>query len=187
MTTTTLVLGGTRSGKSRHAQSLLPHDHEVTFIAASKPASNDDPEWSARVERHRKDRPEAWTTTESTDITRSIIYARSPVLVDCLGGWVTAIIDEAELWDDPPSALALVEEKAAELAALWSLAPYDSVAVTNETGMSVVPDTRSGRLFQDALGRVNTTLSEVSKQVHLVVAGRIIDLSDAPIVPRNGA
>jgi adenosylcobinamide kinase / adenosylcobinamide-phosphate guanylyltransferase len=187
MTTTTLVLGGTRSGKSRHAQSLLPRDHEVTFIAASKPPSDEDPEWTARVERHRRDRPEGWTTVESSDITRSILYARSPVLVDCLGGWVTALIDEAELWDDAPSALALVDDKAAELAALWSLAPYDSVAVSNETGMSVVPETPAGRLFQDALGRVNTTLCAVSKQVHLVVAGRILDLSDAPIVPRNGA
>lgn len=187
MTTTTLVLGGTRSGKSRHAQSLLSPDREVTFVAAGKQPTDDDPEWTARVERHRRDRPENWTTVETTDITRAIIHARSPVLVDCLGSWVTALIDEAQLWDDSSGALALVEERAAELAALWSLAPYDSVAVTNETGMSVVPDTVSGRLFQDALGRVNTALSEVSQRVHLVVAGRILDLSAAPIVPRNGA
>ena len=187
MTTTTLVLGGTRSGKSRHAQSLLPAEADVTFIAAGKPPTDEDPEWAARVERHRADRPEPWTTVETTNITRAIIYARGPVLVDCLGSWVTALIDEAELWGDPAGAHALVEERAAELAALWSLAPSDSVAVTNETGMSLVPDTASGRLFQDVLGRVNTALSEVSKQVHLVVAGRVLDLSDAPIVPRTGA
>lgn len=187
MTTTTLVLGGTRSGKSRHAQSLLPPDGEVTFIAASSLADSEDHEWAARVERHRAERPQGWSTVEATDITRAIIHARSPVLVDCLGGWVTALIDEAKLWDDPAKALALVDEKAAELAALWAWASYDYVAVSNEVGMSLVPDTASGRLFQDALGRVNATLSAVSTTVHLVVAGRVLDLSDAPTVLTPGA
>lgn len=180
MTTTTLVLGGTRSGKSRHAHSLLPRDREVTLIAAGKSAHEADAKQPSTS-------PEAWTTVESDNVIRSILYARSPVLVDSLSSWVTAILDEQNLWDDHAAALAHIDSKAAELAALWSLAPYDSVAVSHETSLMVVPDTDAGRLFQDAVGRVNQAVSAVSKHVHLVLAGRVLDLSDAPVLARDEA
>lgn len=181
--TTTLVLGGTRSGKSRYAQTLLPEQSGVTFIAPGPLPSGDDPEWAARVQRHRSDRPDGWATVESAEVVRTILYARGPVLLDCLGAWVTSVIDGAQLWDDHAAALDLVDQRAAELAALWSQAPYDSVAVTNEVGMSLVPTTPAGRLFTDALGRVNVAISRVSDRVHLVVAGRLVDLSGADPIP----
>jgi adenosylcobinamide kinase/adenosylcobinamide-phosphate guanylyltransferase len=56
------------------------------------------------------------------------------------------------------------------------------VAVTNEVGLGVVPATVSGRLFRDELGRLNNAVSAVSDRVHLVVAGRVLDLSGAPVV-----
>ena len=58
----------------------------------------------------------------------------------------------------------------------------DVVAVTNEVGLGVLPAHASGRLFRDELGRLNTRLSAASDQVHLVAAGRVLDLSDAPLV-----
>ena len=61
-------------------------------------------------------------------------------------------------------------------------AGVDLVAVTNEVGLGVVPATSSGRLFRDELGRVNAELSAASEHVHLVVAGRVLDLSGAPVV-----
>lgn len=182
--TTTLVLGGTRSGKSNYAQSLLDAQSPVTFIAPTVLDGEADPEWRARIDAHRQERPRAWSTVESPDVTRAILYARGPVLVDCLGTWVTALIDREQLWEQRDKALSMVSERAAELAAIWTHAPYDAVAVSNEVGMSVVPATPSGRLFQDALGRVNSVVSSASERVHLVVAGRLIDLSAAPLVPR---
>ncbi|MDE9366434.1 bifunctional adenosylcobinamide kinase/adenosylcobinamide-phosphate guanylyltransferase [Luteipulveratus sp. YIM 133132] len=181
--TTTLILGGTRSGKSRHAESLLIDEPAVTYIATGPRADSDDSDWAARVKHHQDRRPETWTTVESSDVTHAILAARTPTLVDCIGNWVTALIDEAEAWEDRDKALTLVQERCTELVALWINAPYDIVAVTNEVGMSVVPQTSSGRLFGDALGRVNATLSSVSDRVHLVVAGRVVDLSGLPVVP----
>ena len=58
----------------------------------------------------------------------------------------------------------------------------DVVAVTNKVGLGVVPPSVSGRLFRDELGRLNTALSTASDRVHLVVAGRVLDLSHAPLV-----
>ncbi|WP_052593382.1 bifunctional adenosylcobinamide kinase/adenosylcobinamide-phosphate guanylyltransferase [Luteipulveratus mongoliensis] len=181
--TTTLVLGGTRSGKSRYAESLLDHEAEVTYVATGPQPDEDDRDWQARVDEHRSRRPQTWTTVESSDVTRAIIGARSPVLVDCLGNWVTGTFDDAKVWEDRDKALRIMAERTAELSALWMNAPYDVVAVTNEVGMSVVPDTASGRLFQEALGRVNATISAVTDQVHLVLAGRVMDLSTLPTVP----
>ena len=47
-----LVLGGSRSGKSRHAEQLLAGATPVTYVATAHgdPA---DAEWTARIERHR--------------------------------------------------------------------------------------------------------------------------------------
>jgi len=180
--TTTLVLGGVRSGKSRYATGLLPQDDAVTVIAPGKQPTGDDPEWARRVDQHRAARPDAWITAETADVTRAILRARTPVLVDCLGTWVTALIDDAGAWDDRDKATELVTTAAQELGALWANAPFDCVAVSNEVGMSVVADTPSGRLFQDLLGQVNSLMSSMSHRTHLIVAGRVLDLSDAPLV-----
>ncbi len=48
--------------------------------------------------------------------------------------------------------------------------------------MGVVPATVSGGLFRDELGRLNAHLSSLSDRVYLVVAGRVLDLSAAPVV-----
>lgn len=186
MTTTTLVLGGARSGKSRYAEMLLADEEEVTYIAPAPGLSDDDPEWQMRVKEHQQRRPESWTTVESIDVTRSIVRSREPVLVDCLGTWVTSIIDDADAWQDRERAMKLIIERTEELVAIWTIAPYNAVAVSNEVGSGVVPETASGRLFQDALGRVNAMMSAASNRVHLVVAGRVLDISDMPVVPGLG-
>ena len=56
------------------------------------------------------------------------------------------------------------------------------MTVSNEVGWGVVPPTASGRLSRDALGGLNSRLADVADVVHLVVAGRVLDLSSAPRV-----
>ena len=51
-----------------------------------------------------------------------------------------------------------------------------SVVVTNEVGLGVVPEHRSGRLFRDLLGTVNQRIAGACDEVHLVVAGRVLRL-----------
>ncbi len=58
----TLVLGGVRSGKSSYAQGLAERSDEVTFVATAE--RRDDDEMSRKIERHRADRPEGWTSVE---------------------------------------------------------------------------------------------------------------------------
>jgi adenosylcobinamide kinase/adenosylcobinamide-phosphate guanylyltransferase len=59
------------------------------------------------------------------------------------------------------------------------------VIVTNEVGWGVVPPTVSGRFFADELGRLNAAVSARADAVHLVVAGRVLDLTSAERVPEH--
>lgn len=180
--TTTLVTGPVRSGKSRHAEDLLWQSESVTYVATGRRATPDDPEWARRVADHRTRRPGSWRTVETVDVAAVVDAATQPVLVDCLGTWLTALVDEAG-WDDPVTAADVVRAAGDRLVESLCAATVQVVVVTNEVGWSLVPTTASGRLFQDELGRLNARVASVSAHVHLVVAGRALDLSDAPVVP----
>lgn len=181
--TVTLVTGPVRSGKSRHAEDLLSGHREVVYLATG-PRPGLDADWAARVQEHRARRPAAWTTVESLDVAVTVRQARSPVLVDCLGTWVTGLVD-ASGWDDLDAARQVVLAARESLVAALGATTAPVVLVTNEVGWGIVPPTPSGRFFQDELGRVNAAVSGRSDAVHLVVAGRVLDLSTAPAVPHR--
>jgi adenosylcobinamide kinase/adenosylcobinamide-phosphate guanylyltransferase len=166
-----LVTGGVRSGKSAHAESLLADRSAVRYVAPGP--TRDDADWAFRVAAHQTRRPASWTTVETHDLAGALA-TDDPVLVDCLGTWLTAVVDDAGLWEAPAGVvLELVEDRVA--AALGALGG-DAVLVTNEVGLGVVPEHRSGRLFRDLLGMVNQRFAAVCDEVHLVVAGRVLKL-----------
>jgi adenosylcobinamide kinase / adenosylcobinamide-phosphate guanylyltransferase len=184
---TTLVTGPVRSGKSRHAEHLLRLEPAVTYVATGRrvdPADPADAEWSRRVVDHQVRRPPSWRTVETTDVAAVIEAARGAVLVDCLGTWLTALVDEAG-WHDLDAAADRVRSEGRRLVETLGAARLPVVVVTNEVGWSLVPTTVSGRFFQDELGRLNAQVAAASAAVHLVVAGRVIDLSEAAVVPMD--
>ncbi|MCW2831766.1 MAG: adenosylcobinamide kinase/adenosylcobinamide phosphate guanyltransferase [Aeromicrobium sp.] len=171
-----LVTGGVRSGKSFHAESLLLAESSVTYVAPGPEADVDaDPEWAARVAIHRARRPDHWDTMETHDLAAAIRAADGrAVLIDCLGTWLTSVIDELDGWDqlrDDWEPVLL--DRLADTAAAISEHDGTVVAVTNEVGMSVVPEHRSGRVFRDLLGLVNQRIAEECDDVMLVIAGRV--------------
>jgi adenosylcobinamide kinase/adenosylcobinamide-phosphate guanylyltransferase len=185
--TTTLVLGGVRSGKSRYAEQLLAEAGPVTYVAPANVPDGSDPEWDARVARHQADRPSHWTTVETTDLVGAITTATTPVVIDCLGTWLTRVFDDLAGWEPSPHRGWVLDAAMKELAQAWEKAPVDVVAVSNEVGLGVVPPMASGRMFRDELGRLNALISAASDRVVLVVAGRVLDLSGAPVVARDRA
>lgn len=171
-----LVTGGVRSGKSRHAEGLLDAAADVTYVAAGRPADGTDPDWDDRVASHRERRPSHWATVETADLPAAFAAARGPVLVDCLGTWLVALLDGAALWDEPSDVVhAAVAERLDALCDALGAVP-DAVVVTNEVGLGVVPAHRSGVVFRDALGTVNQRVAAVCDEVHLVIAGRMLRL-----------
>lgn len=182
----TLILGGIRSGKSRYAEALCRgYDRPVTYLAPGRPPSADDPEWAARVLAHRAGRPPTWTTRETRDLVGVLADGAEPVLIDCLGTWLTGLVDDADGWDDLASARGVVAAAREDL--VRALARHrggrEIVVVSNEVGWSLVPMDPSGRFFADELGRLNAACAAAADRVALVVAGRVLDLTTAPVVP----
>ncbi len=181
----TLVLGGVRSGKSTTAERLFAADAQVTYVATGYPA-DDDPEWAGRVARHQARRPAHWTTLETTDVGAALRAADGPVIIDCLGMWLTAVLTQCGAWEQAPHWEEAVEGHLDALVEAWHAVRVPVVAVSNEVGAGVVPATWSGRLFRDQLGRLNTRLAAASERVLLVVAGRALDLTASPPPARHG-
>ena len=178
-----LVLGGSRSGKSAHAESLVEGRADVTYLATSARV-DDDAEWAARIAVHRARRPAGWTTVETT--APSDLLRTGTVLVDSVTTWVAALMDETGIWDTldtagahaagaaPAEAAAARDRLAGRCDALvdnWVMTPAHVVAVSDEVGLGVVPETRAGRLFRDTLGTVNQRLAATADEVWFVVAG----------------
>ena len=166
-----LVTGGVRSGKSRHAESLLDGEAAVRYVAPGP--VRDDADWQARVAAHRARRPAHWTTLETGDLAPAL-RTGDAVLVDCLGTWLTRLVDDAGMWDASVLDLTAYVDEAVDRAV--SALGGTVVLVTNEVGMGVVPEHRSGRVFRDLLGSVNQRFGAVCDEVHLVVAGRVLRL-----------
>jgi adenosylcobinamide kinase / adenosylcobinamide-phosphate guanylyltransferase len=173
-----LVTGGVRSGKSAYAERLLAGEPAVTYVAPGPvPDPVSDPEWAGRISAHRERRPAHWTTLETADVASALRYAGHPVLVDCLGTWLTRLIDGLHGWDRPRDDWELTWREALDaLVAAWRDSEDLVVAVTNEVGWGVVPAHASGRLFADLLGRVNQEVAATSDEVILMVAGRALKL-----------
>lgn len=174
-----LVTGGTRSGKSRYAESLLATAPAVTYLAPGPhPDPVADPEWAGRIAAHQARRPANWTTVETEDLAGSVRATREPVLVDSLGSWLTAVLDRLEAWQRPAEAWGgAFDDELENLADAWLSCRQPAVAVTNEVGWGLVAEHQSGRVFTDLLGTVNQTIAQVSDEVVLVVAGRSLRLT----------
>ena len=161
MTSLTLVLGGARSGKSRHAEDLVTaHPLPWRYVATAQAL---DDEMRDRVARHQASRGPGWTTREAPlDLAAALAEAEGqPVLVDCLTLWLT---NEILGGHDDDQATSKLE------AALRSReAPI--VLVANEVGYGIVPDNALARRFRDEAGRLNQRMARLADRVVLVVAG----------------
>jgi adenosyl cobinamide kinase/adenosyl cobinamide phosphate guanylyltransferase/NaMN:DMB phosphoribosyltransferase len=182
-----LVLGGTRSGKSKLAEQLVSGAASVRYVATAT-TDPDDPAWTARLAAHRVRRPSGWATEEigaTPDRLIPLLAEAKPdeaLLVDDLGGWVTATLDAAGAWEDP----ARTAHGAAALAAAIRDCPAARlVFVSPEVGLSVVAPTPAGRAFADAIGQVNQAVAEACDGVAFVVAGHPTWIKGA--APRAGA
>jgi adenosylcobinamide kinase/adenosylcobinamide-phosphate guanylyltransferase len=101
----------------------------------------------------------------------------SPLLIDCLGTWLSRVLDEVGAWEQVRGWELRLDDRLEDFLAAWASARVPIVAVSNEVGSGVVPATVSGRVFRDVLGALNDRVAAESDCVQLVVAGRVLDLS----------
>ncbi|MDP6605376.1 MAG: bifunctional adenosylcobinamide kinase/adenosylcobinamide-phosphate guanylyltransferase [Dehalococcoidia bacterium] len=192
------IIGGARSGKSRHAEQLARDSgRAVVYVATMEPR---DDESRRRVARHRASRPAEWTTVEAPLDPAAAVRASNEgacVLLDCLSLWVAnrlmalgepPVLEATEATgateatealgqlDTLESTLRAEAEALAEAAASRS-AP--TVVVSNEVGAGVVPEYPLGRTYRDLLGVVNQTVAVRATRAWLMVAGRPLELPPA--------
>lgn len=161
----TLILGGVRSGKSRHAAELAHRSGgAVTLIAT---AQAHDAEMAARIAAHRASRPSDWGLVEEpTHLAAALTAASRPerfVIVDCLTLWLTNLLCDGE-------GRALARESA-ELLALLPALPGSCALVSNEVGWGVMPANALARRFADEAGNLHQKLAVLCDRVVLMAAG----------------
>lgn len=158
----TLVLGGAASGKSSFAEKLVIHSDLPRSYLATAQAFDDD--MREKIQQHQIDRGPNWATTEVPIALPQAVTDQPKdniILIDCLTLWLTNLmLSDADC------------DKAAQ--ALFSaIQPRNRpvIAVSNEVGHSVIPETSLGRRFQRAQGRLNAQVAAQADLVVMVTAG----------------
>ncbi|MEO3998850.1 bifunctional adenosylcobinamide kinase/adenosylcobinamide-phosphate guanylyltransferase [Mesorhizobium sp. CAU 1732] len=158
----TFILGGARSGKSRHAEDLIAaHPAPWTYVATAQAL---DDEMRERIAHHRARREEGWRTVDAPlDLVGALdaIDDGQPVLVDCLTLWLTNIM----------LAERDVDAESQRLADCLGRPRGPWFVVANEVGLGIVPDNALARRFRDAAGRLNQMVAARADGVLFMVAG----------------
>lgn len=158
----TLVLGGAGSGKSLWAENLVRQAADDRIYLATARVWDD--EMREKVDRHRAQRGDGWTTIETPmHIDRALMQARPDqvVLLDCATMWLSNhLLEDSDLTAEQTRFLTALDTCAAPV-----------VIVTNEVGLSVVPDNALARRFRDAQGGLNQRLAAQAGLVVAVMAG----------------
>ncbi|MGC1777883.1 MAG: bifunctional adenosylcobinamide kinase/adenosylcobinamide-phosphate guanylyltransferase [Xanthobacteraceae bacterium] len=165
----TLVLGGARSGKSRHAERLIAAlPPPWTYIATAEAG---DAEMAERIAAHQARRGPQWRTVEAPrDLATPLATReRSPTLIDCLTLWLSNLM----------LANADIEAEVVRLESALDAAAAPVVLVANEVGSGIVPETPLGRRFRDWQGILNQRIAARANRVVLVVAGLPLVLKEA--------
>lgn len=161
--TSLFVLGGARSGKSRYAQGRAEaHAGPLAYIATAQAF---DEEMTSRIARHQDERGARWTTLdEPRDLAGAITRTAegaSAILVDCLTLWLSNLMLAEMPLDAPIAALCEALRRC----------PRPVVLVSNEVGLSIVPENPLARAFRDEAGRLNQTVAALAGEVQFIAAG----------------
>jgi len=158
-----LILGGARSGKSRHAEALAARYERLGVYVATAVAG--DAEMAARIAQHQSRRGGGWRTIQEplglVQCLRREAASDHVVLVDCLTLWLSNV-------------MAADNDVEAEIQALVSALeglPGPVILVSNEVGQGIVPINALARRYRDHAGLLHQRLAAIADHVVFVVAG----------------
>ena len=173
-----LVLGGTRSGKSRFGLATtrrLAGDSRAWFLGTALPG---DPELDDRVARHRRERPASWPTVDvGTDLVAALARTdpSDPVLIDGLTLWLSVL-----LGDDVPDIDPILDGPVAAAFTAIADRPGPVVVVSDEVGLGIVPMHPGARAYRDLVGIAHQRLAAMADEAYLLVAGLPMSLKGGP-------
>ena len=172
MAETILILGGARSGKSRHAEALVEQaGGRLVYLATAEAR---DEEMRARIHEHQRRRGDRWQTIEEPlDLVTALTKHAAPecaILVDCLTLWLSNLM----------GAGRNVDGEVANLVAALPNLDGAILFVSNEVGMGIVPENALARSFRDQAGRLNQQVAAAADRVVFVAAGLPLVLKGPP-------
>lgn len=168
-----IVTGGARSGKSEFAESLIKGD--AIYIAT---AENYDDEMDLRIKKHVKRRDESgikWRTVECLKNFDGLSGEEKYVLFDSLGVFVSNIMFSKtadDLSDKSIEETILVVRKELEKLLDWAIEnDKELVIVTDEVGMSIIPESKVARVYRDLIGTINKEVAAKCDRAYFVCMG----------------
>ncbi len=169
-----LVLGGARSGKSAFAlEACNMFRRKRVFLATAEAL---DEEMKERIGRHRTERGAEWLSVEEPLNVAGAIEEEDGqdrvILLDCLTLWLN------NLYMKYGGKEEIIEGEIAKLIETLSHVDGVVVAVSNETGMGIVPKDPLSRMYRDTLGSMNRRVAEVAEKVVVLIAGLPLVLKD---------
>ncbi len=160
------MVGGSRSGKSRHAETVAAGSGlPVSYLATCRTEEADE-EMRARIKLHRQRRPSHWKTIENRYDLRNQILENDGrlLLVDCLTLWLSFQQMQARsaesILADLEEAMQTARERGRAL-----------ILVSNEVGTGLIPSTPEGRAFRDLCGSANQLVASYATTVEYLVVG----------------
>ena len=173
----TLVLGGTKSGKTSFAQKRAGDLAEkqrknVAYIATARAL---DEGMKARISAHAASRPAEWETVEEplevSRILKDSAGDKAAVILDCLTMLTTNII--MELREDlrrEDARIMVMKEVESLLEAAEGISP-ELIIISNQVEVGLVAPTRLGGIFQDIAGISHQAIADKADEVVLMTAG----------------
>lgn len=168
-----IVTGGARSGKSEFAESLIKGD--AIYIAT---AENFDDEMDLRIKKHVKRREESsinWQTVECLKKFDGLSGDEKYVLFDSLGVFISNIMFSKtadDLSDESIEETILEVRKELEHLFDWAREnDKELVIVTDEVGMSIIPESKVARVYRDLIGTINKEVAAKCDRAYLVCMG----------------
>ncbi|GAX61299.1 adenosylcobinamide-phosphateguanylyltransferase [Candidatus Scalindua japonica] len=174
MSELTLIIGGTRSGKSAFATELAKKHRHVCYIATADSGQSSqvyDREMLERIQKHRENRPSEWKTVEAPlELDKAVSNLNGNIdvaLIDCITIYVTNML----LSSHKEEGDEYITNAINKLCSVCKNVPFHVIMVTNEVGYGVVPDNAISRKFRDIAGYANQIIAREADNVYLVTAG----------------
>lgn len=173
----TLVLGGTKTGKTTFAENrgkLLSEEQNcsVHYIATAIAFDN---EMKVRIKKHVDKRPSDWVTIEETINVSGVISSlrknRTVIILDCLTLLMTNLL--FKLGEDSPREESenIVFTEIDKIISESSKLTSELIIISNQVENGLVSEHKWARMFQDLAGISHQKLAKAADHVYIMNAG----------------
>lgn len=171
-----LITGGAKSGKSLLAEDLATKTNSNVYYLATMPKIQGDKELDYKIKEHKQRRPKTWQTIEkelSIDlVVKELKNKKSVCVIDCLSTYVSNIMHKEGFQCDQEHLIKILENSLAKLMAMINEKNHiQFIIVTNEVGLSVIPENKNARLYRELLGTANQIIARASNKVYFCCSG----------------